>query len=75
MKQWDGMRYDTAATADDAYFVINADLFVDGVMGRRGGTSPLAAQSGTVMTQMWASARGNFAVFVTSTGYVTQAVI
>lgn len=72
MKTWDGIRRDSDATGDGAWFALNPGMSIEGELGRRGGLVAFTAQSGTAFTNFWSSTQGYYAVFATSTGSVVS---
>lgn len=68
--QWQGIRRDLSATADGAYIVIGSDMRIEGELRRRAGMELAVVQSGVVLTSMWSTVSGRFAVFSTTTGTI-----
>ena len=71
MRQWQGIRGDTADTASDgALFASNTSFFIDGEMRRRPDLTAFAAQSGTTLANYYSGMTGNWAIFDTAAGTV-----
>lgn len=59
MKDWQGIRQDSDATAEDgAWFVANALYEIEGEVGRRPGTSIALEESGVVISTFWSPMSG-----------------
>jgi hypothetical protein len=75
MKQWDGIRADTAETDDGVMFVNNANFFIDGELRRRTGMTGFpVTQSGTALSEYRNILTNRYVVFATSTGTVEAQV-
>lgn len=71
MRNWQGIRQDTAVTADDgASFVTNPSYYTDGEIARRPGMSSFAEQSGDVILPFWCPTGGYQVAFATDTGSI-----
>jgi hypothetical protein len=70
MKQWEGIRDDTADTGNGCMSVTNAYYHLDGEIQRRYGLSIFAAQSGRTFRGFRSKTGQYFTVFVTDAGDV-----
>lgn len=71
-RNWQGVRNDTADTADDgALYIANPSFFIRGELRRRHGMEgfPVTA-SGTSLGEFWNVATGRWVIFVTAAGAV-----
>lgn len=71
-REWQGIRTDTADTADDgALYVANASYFIGGELRRRPGMEGFATTaSGKSLGEFWNVGTGRWVIFVTSAGAV-----
>lgn len=70
MRNWEGIRWDTAADANGAAMAVNLSFYREGEITRRYGISKFTAQSGTVFKGYGNPLFGRYVIFVTSTGTV-----
>ena len=71
MRQWQGIRADTADTAQDGCLLaVNPTFFLEGELRRRAGMEGFTNQSGTSLSGYYSGMTGNWAIFATSTGTV-----
>lgn len=72
LRNWQGIRSDTADTADDgALFVANPAYHIDGELRRRPGMEGFGTTvSGTAISGYYNGMTGNWAIFVTAAGTV-----
>lgn len=70
MRQWEGIRDDTADTGDGCMSVTNAYFHLDGEIQRRYGLEIFAAQSGRTLSGFRNKVGQHFTVFITADGDV-----
>lgn len=70
MRTWEGVRSDTADTANGALLAINPTFYLEGEMRRRAGMAGFTNASGTSMSDYYSGMTGRWAIFVTTTGTV-----
>lgn len=70
MRQWEGIRDDTADTGEGCMSVTNAYFHLDGEIQRRYGLEQYQAQSGRTIRGFRSAAGAHFTVFVTDAGAV-----
>jgi hypothetical protein len=75
MKQWEGIRDDTADAGDGCMSVTNAYYHLDGEIQRRFGLSQVAAQSGRTFRGFRNATGSYFVVFCTDAGAVVSVAL
>ena len=71
MRDWQGIRQDTAWTENDgAFMAVNLEYEIDGEIRRRPGLEAFTQQSGTAMSCFWVPTTGYQIAFATSDGEV-----
>lgn len=71
MRNWQGIRQDTAITENDGAFdAINPSYYTDGQITRRLGMSAFDEQSGVLIAPFWSALAGYQIAFATPTGEI-----